>query len=99
MMTAVHLDYPQKGLDHWVLIVKEGKEITVGSAKHHLYPADDPLYGRVMVLAPKISRATEDALKKAGLTAAGGELKFGGTRVHLAYGGGEAFRRRSAKYR
>jgi hypothetical protein len=82
-----------------VLIVKEGKEITVGRTKHHLYPADDPLSGQVMVLAPKIGRATEDALKKAGLTAAGGELKYGGVTVHLAYGGGQAFRRRSATYR
>ena len=99
VMTAVHLDYPPKGLDHWVLIVKEGKEITVGRTKHHLYAADDPLSGRVMVLAPKIGRATEDALKKAGLTVSGGELKYGGVTVHLAYGRGQAFRRRSAKYR
>ena len=52
-----------------------------------------------MVLAPKIGRVGEDALKKAGLTGAGGQLEFGGTRVHLAYGGGQAFRRRSAKYK
>ena len=100
VMTAVHLDYPPEGtLDHWVVIVKEGTTITVGGTKHHLYPADDPLFGKVMVLAPKIGRVGEDALKKAGLTGAGGQLEFGGTRVHLAYGGGQAFRRRSAKYK
>ena len=99
VMTAVHLDYPPKGLDHWVVIVKESTTITIGGTKHHLYPADDPLFGKVMVLAPKIGRVGEDALKKAGLTGAGGQLEFGGTRVHLAYGGGQAFRRRSAKYK
>jgi hypothetical protein len=53
-----------------------------------------------MVLAPKIGRVTEDALTKAGLKNSGGQLRLsGGTRVHLAYGGGQAFRRRSAKYR
>ena len=94
VMTAVLLDYPPEGtLDHWVVIVKEGTSITIGAAMHHLYPADDPLFGRVMVLAPKIGRIGEDALKKAGLTVAGGQLEFGGTRVHLAYGGGQAFRR------
>jgi hypothetical protein len=51
------------------------------------------------VLAPKIGRVAEDVLKKAGLTAADDELTFGGTPVHLAYGGGQAFRRKSAKYR
>ena len=66
IMTAVHLGYPAGGtLDHWVVIVKESTTITVGSTKHHLYPADDPLSGRVMVLAPKIGRVGEDALKKA----------------------------------
>ena len=101
VMTAVHLGYPPGGsLDHWVVIVKESTTITVGSTKHHLYPADDPLSGRVMVLAPKIGRASEDALKKAGLKVAGGQLQLSsGTPVHLAYGGGQAFRRRSAKYR
>jgi hypothetical protein len=100
VMTAVHLDYPPEGtLDHWVVIVKESTTITVGGTKHHLYPADDPLFGRVMVLAPKIGRIGEDALKKAGLTAAGGQLESGGIRVHLAFGGGQAFRRRSAKYK
>jgi len=99
-MTAVHLGYPPGGsLDHWVVIVKESTSITVGRTKHHLYPADDPLSGRVMVMAPKIGRVDEDALTKAGLTASGGGLKFGGVPVHLAYGGGQAFRRRSAKYR
>ena len=81
-----------------MVIVKEGTTITVAGTKHYLYPADDPLFGRVMVLAPKIGRIGEDALKKAGLTVSGGQLEFGGTRVHLAYGGGQAFRRRSAKY-
>jgi len=101
VMTAVHLGYPAGGtLDHWVVIVKESTTITVGSTKHHLYPADDPLSGPVMVLAPKIGRASEDALKKAGLKVAGGQLQLSsGTPVHLAYGGGQAFRRRSAKYR
>lgn len=100
VMTAVLLDYPPEGtLDHWVVIVKEGTAITVGRTKHYLYPADDPLFGRVMVLAPKIGRVGEDVLKKAGLTAAGGQLEFGGTRVHLAFGGGQAFRRRSAAYK
>ena len=100
MMTAVHLGYPSEGtLDHWVVVVKEGTTITLGSTKHHLYPADDPLFGRVMVLAPKIGRLGEDVLTKAGLTVAGGQLEFGGVRVHLAYGGGQAFRRRSATYK
>jgi hypothetical protein len=100
VMTAVHLGYPPEGtLDHWVVIVKEGTTITIGRTKHHLYPADDPLLGKVMVLAPKIGRVGGDALKKAGLTGAGGQLEFGGTRVHLAYGGGQAFRRRSATYK
>jgi hypothetical protein len=100
VMTAVHLDYPPKGLDHWVVIVKESTKVTIGRTTHHLYPADDPLFGRVMVLAPKLGRVTEDALTKAGLKDSGGVLKLsGGTRVHLAYGGGQAFRRRSAKYR
>lgn len=100
VMTAVHLDYPPKGLDHWVVIVKESTTITIGRTKHHLYPADDPLVGRVMVLAPKIGRVGEDVLKKAGLKDAGGQLQLSsGTPVHLAYGGGQAFRRRSAKYR
>ena len=80
--------------------MKESTSITVGRTKHHLYPADDPLSGPVMVLAPKIGRASEDALKKAGLKVAGGQLQLSsGTPVHLAYGGGQAFRRRSAKYR
>jgi hypothetical protein len=100
VMTAVHLDYPPKGLDHWVVIVKESTTITIGGTKHHLYPADDPLFGKVMVLAPKIGRVGEDALKKAGLKDAGGQLQLSsGTPVHLAYGGGQAFRRRSAKYK
>ena len=101
IMTAVHLGYPAGGtLDHWVVIVKESTTITVGGTKHHLYPADDPISGRVMVLAPKIGRVGEDALKKAGLKTAGGQLQLSsGTPVHLAYGGGQAFRRRSAKYR
>jgi len=99
-MTAVHLDYPPKGLDHWVVIVKEGTTITIGGTKHHLYAADDPLFGKVMVLAPKIGRVGEDALKKAGLKDTGGQLQLsGGTPVHLAYGGGQAFRRRSATYK
>jgi hypothetical protein len=99
VMTGVHLGYPPKGLDHWVLIVKEGRSITIGRTTHHLYPADDPLSGGVMVLAPKIGRVAQDVLTKAGLTVADDELKFGGVTVHLAYGGGQAFRRKSAKYR
>jgi hypothetical protein len=52
-----------------------------------------------MVLAPKIGRTAENVLTKAALTVVAGKLQFGGLRVHLAYGGGQAFRRRSAKYR
>ena len=44
-----------------------------------------------MVLAPKLGRVGEDALTKAGLKVVGGQLQFSGTRVHLAYGGGQAF--------
>jgi hypothetical protein len=59
-----------------------------------------PLLGGSWVLAPKIGRVGEDALEKAGLKDAGGQLQLSsGTPVHLAHGGGQAFRRRSAKYR
>ena len=30
-MTAVHLEYPPKGLDHWVVIVKESTTISHGA--------------------------------------------------------------------
>ena len=101
MMTAVHLGYPAGGnLDHWVVIVKESTSITVGSTNHRLLPGRRPALRTVMVLAPKIGRVERGRATKAGLTARGGQLQLSsGAPVHLAYGGGQAFRRRSAKYR
>ena len=54
-MTAVHLDYPPKGLDHWVVIGEGVHDDLLRRHEAPPVPADDPLFGR-SVLAPKTGR-------------------------------------------
>jgi hypothetical protein len=100
VMAGVSLDFqPTSGLDHWVVIVKEADEIEIDGKAHFLYPADDPLFGKVYVMAPRLENADKidkDTLDDADLSRKSGELQYNGLRVHM-FLNGNAFQRNVKK--
>ncbi|MEK6262278.1 MAG: DUF4157 domain-containing protein [Planctomycetota bacterium] len=93
------IDYnfpPGPKLGHWVVIVRE-KEATkkINEKLHHLYPADDPHFGKVYVMAPLLAKAAKPALDSASLSYDGSHLNYNGRQVHMLIAG-NAFRRKGA---
>lgn len=95
----VGIDYkypPGPSLGHWVVIVRE-KESTkkINGRSHHLYPADDPLFGRVYVMAPLLATVAKTVLDAANLSYDGSHLLYNGRQVHMLMRG-HAYRRKGA---
>jgi hypothetical protein len=96
VMTAVDYEWPPgPSLGHWVVIVGEGRKLEIAGRAHYLYPADDPLFGQVQVLAPMLRRASDKDLADAGLEKGFRVLRYGGTRVLMLFPG-YAYARRAS---
>lgn len=100
VMAGVTLSFPPtSSLDHWVVIVREPDKEEIDGKPYFLYPADDPLFGEVYVMAPRLEKADKvdkDTLEDAELSLKYGELKYNGHRVHT-FLNGNAFRRNVKK--
>jgi hypothetical protein len=85
ILTGVDYTYPPLNpLGHWVVIVGEKeKSLTINGSLHYLYPADDPLWGQVYVMAPLLASATEKGLKAADLNIEKDHLTHNGLRIHM----------------
>lgn len=96
ILVGINYHYPPgQSAGHWVVIVREKEETkTIAGQSYHLYPADDPLWGRVYVMAPLLGRVSSAALNTAGLHK-NGYLSYNGHRVHMLVRG-NAYRRKEA---
>jgi hypothetical protein len=64
ILTGVNYHYPPAAsVGHWVVIVREKKvTLTIAGNEYHLFPADDPLWGSVYVMAPLLKQITRKNL-------------------------------------
>ena len=72
VMTGVDYTYPPgPSLKHWVVVVKEPEKEKVAGIDRFLYPADDPLFGQVYVMAPLLGKVSDKTLDDAHLSKTG----------------------------
>ena len=94
VMTGVDYNYPPgPSLGHWVVVVKEPEKEKVAGIDRFLYPADDPLFGQVYVMAPLLGKVSDKTLDDAHLSKTGSYLSYKGHRVHMFFNG-QAYRRK-----
>ena len=94
VMTGVDYSYPPgPSLGHWVVVVKEPEKEKVAGIDRFLYPADDPLFGQVYVMAPLLGKVSDKTLDDAHLSKTGSYLSYKGHRVHMFFNG-QAYRRK-----
>jgi hypothetical protein len=75
------------------VIVKEPEKERVAGVDRFLYPADDPLFGQVYVMAPLLGKVSDKTLDDAHLSKTGSHLSYKGRRVHMFFRG-QSFRRK-----
>jgi hypothetical protein len=98
ILAGVDYNYPPgQSPQHWVVIVRDKVETrTIASRQHHLYPADDPLWGQVYVMAPLLGSVDSAVLNAANLRQENAYLTFSGRQVHMLMRG-NAYRRKQVK--